>query len=271
MYQKIKNSLLYPKEIAKSYQDKVIGFLIFLIVLVSLPFILHFCVNGFITSSDIRNVKMAFYNEKTIEYRIENNTLVPYDVTTPNNYIVIEEKELGVAFISKPEEKVEVVESIIIVFEEDGVYLTLPYVGGMSYKVATYENLNNLDFKDAKSLENNEFWKAILTQVNDIFDEFKPFLYPGVIIVIIIQMAMQVLFGILMNTIILLIFERTSNVKFREVFKNCTVAFFPYIIGIILSIAFGITALTSIGNIIAFVYALIAHNEYRRIKMKENM
>ena len=74
-----------------------------------------------------------------------------------------------------------------------------------------------------------------------------------------------------MNTIILLIFERTVGVKFGDVFKNTAVAFFPYIIGVILAYTFGLAILTTVGNIIAFIYALIAHNEYRRIKMKENM
>jgi hypothetical protein len=56
MYQKIKNSLFFPRELATSYKGKVIGFIIFLIICVSLPFILNICVNGIITSKDVRNV-----------------------------------------------------------------------------------------------------------------------------------------------------------------------------------------------------------------------
>ena len=271
MYQKIKNSLFYPKELGSSYKESVVWFLVFLIVLTSLPFILHTCVNGIITSDDIRNTKLAFYENKFVDYKIEDHKLIAYDEATPNRYIVVEEENIGIAFINNDEEAIEVVEKFVFVFQEDGLYISLPYLKGMSFQLDDYSELGNIDFHDAKTLENNEFWKIMLNYINDIMDNIKFIVYPIVIFLIIGEMILKILFGILMNTVILLIFERTSGVKFIEVFKNTTMAFFPYVIGIIIAYAFNIGLLVSIGNIIAFIYAMIANNEYRRIKIKENM
>ena len=119
--------------------------------------------------------------------------------------------------------------------------------------------------------ENNGFWQIMLTYINDIMDSIKFIVYPICIFVVIAKMIIKVLFGILMNTVILLIFERTIGGRFIEVFKNTSMAFFPYIIGTIIAYAFNIGVFVSIGNIVAFIYAMIAHHEYRRIKIKENM
>ena len=43
------------------------------------------------------------------------------------------------------------------------------------------------------------------------------------------------------------------------------------VIGVIFAYAFNIRLLMNLGNIVAFIYAMIANNEYRRIKIKENM
>lgn len=271
MYQKIKNSLFFPKEIATSYKDKVIGFIIFLILLATLPFVLYICVNGIITSDDIRNVKLAFYESPIVEYRIENNTLVSNTTTAHNRYLVSEENTIGIAFIGNEAESLEVSEQYVISFQDDGVYLVFPYINATSFKLSTYEKLEGINFEEAKTLENNEFWQTMLLFVDEVMDSIKFIVYPSAIIVVLVQMIGKILFGILINTIILLMFERTTVVKFKEVFKNTSVAFFPYIIGVILAYAFNLGILMNVGNIIAFIYALIAHNEYRRIKIKENM
>ena len=94
MYQKIKNSLFYPRELATSYKESVIGFIIFLIVCTSLPFILHICVNGIITSTDVRNTKLAFYESTLVDYKIEDHKLVPYEENTPNRFIKFSENRI---------------------------------------------------------------------------------------------------------------------------------------------------------------------------------
>lgn len=271
MYQKIKNSLFYPRELATSYKESVIGFIIFLIVCTSLPFILHICVNGIITSTDVRNTKLAFYESTLVDYKIEDHKLVPYEENTPNKYLVVEEGNIGIAFINNGDDAIEVTEKYVIVFQDDGLYLSLPYLRGISFQLDDYSELGNIDFNEAKTLENNGFWQTMLTYINDVMDSIKFIVYPICIFLIIAEMIIKILLGILMNTVILMIFERTAGVRFIEVFKNTTVAFFPYVIGIIIAYAFNIGVLVSIGNIIAFIYAMIANNEYRRIKIKENM
>lgn len=271
MYQKIKNSLFYPKSIATSYKSRVIGFIIFLIALSSLPFILNICVNGFLTSSDIKSVNRAFYESELIDYKIEDHKLVAYSEETPNKYIVIDEHKTGIVFVNHESETIEVNEQFIFVFEKDGVYLNLPFIKNLSLKIDDYQTLENIDFHDAKTLETNDFWKIVWNYVDGVINKLSFIIYPIFILAIIITMIINVLSGIFVNTGILLIFERTVGVKFWEVFKNTAVAFFPYVIGVILAIAFNIQMLTTIGNIMAFIYAMIAHNEYRRIKIKENM
>ena len=273
MYQKIKNSLFFPRQLATSYKERVIGFIIFLIICTSLPFILHICVNGIITSNDIRNVKLAFYENTLVDYKIEDHKLVAYGENQSNRYLVVEEGNIGVAFIGSEEGTIEVTERFIIVFQEDGLYLSipLPYIEGISFQLDDYSNLEDIDFNDAKTLENNEFWQILLTYIDDIMDSIKFIVYPVCINLVIVEMIIKVLMGILMNTVILLIFERTAGIKFKEVFKNTTIAFFPYVIAVIFAYAFNIGLLMNLGNIVAFIYAMIANNEYRRIKIKENM
>ena len=271
MYQKIKNSLFFPKELATSYKGKVIGFIIFLIICTALPFVLNICVNGIITSTDVRNTKLAFYENAPVDYRIEDHKLIPYEENTPNRYLVVEDGNIGIAFINSENETIEVVEKYVFIFQDDGLYLSLPYLRGLSFQLDDYSILENIDFNEAKTLENNEFWQTLLVYINDVLDNIKFIVYPVCILLIIVEVIIKVLSGILMNTVILLLFERTIGVKFIEVFKNTSMAFLPYIIGTIIAYAFNVGAFVSIGNIVAFIYAMIAHNEYRRIKFKENM
>lgn len=269
MYQKIKDSLFYPKRLATSYQRKTIWFVIFLIILSSLPFILHTCVNGFLTHSDVRNIKTTLATNSPIEYRIANHQLIAYEENTPNRYIIISEGSLGIAFINNNEEEMIVSEQFVIMLDKDGLYFCLPYIGGVNFKLADYSLLEDIDFKDAKSTTNDEFWSQIFGYVNSIIDDIKIWLYPIYFLFIIIQMTISILMGIFTNALILIIFDRTPGVKFTEVFKNSTIAFFPYVITVILSYAFNLGFLQYIGNIISFIYAMIAHNEYRKIKYKE--
>lgn len=269
MYQKIKDSLFFPKRLATSYQSKTIWFLIFLIVLSALPFILYTCVNGILTSSDIRNIKRTFYEEQPIEYRITNHQLVAYTNDTPNRYVVVVNGSMGIAFINNAEEEMVVSEQLVLVLENEGIYLCTPTLGGLNVKVTDYALLSDIDFKDASSLANDEFWEQIMTFVNNVIDDMKFLIYPSYFLGIILQMAISIVLGILMNTIIIVMFDRTPGLRFGEVFKNSTVAFFPYVIAVILAYAFNLALLQFIGNIISFVYAMIAHNEYRKIKYKE--
>lgn len=269
MYQRIKDSLFYPKKLATSYQRKTIGFVIFLIILSSLPFILHTCVNGFLTHSDVRNIKTTIAKNSPIEYRIINHQLEAYEENTANCYIVISEGSLGIAFINNNAEEMIVSEQFVIMLDQEGLHICLPYIRGINFKLADYSLLGNVDFKDAQSTTNDEFWSQIFEYVNSIIDNIKVWLYPVYFLLIIIQMAISILMGIFTNTLILIIFDRTPGIKFTEVFKNSTIAFFPYVIAVILSYAFNLEFLQYIGNIISFIYAMIAHNEYRKIKYKE--
>ncbi|MBQ8292413.1 MAG: DUF1189 family protein [Bacilli bacterium] len=269
MYQKIKDSLFYPKRLATSYQSKTIWFLIFMIVLSALPFILYTAVNGVISSNDIRNAKRVFFEEPVIEYKIENNQLIPYEVTTNNRYVVIKSESIGVAFVNNPNETITVNEYLVIVFDKDAVFLQSPNLPLLNYKVADYSELNGIDFKDAKDYNNDVFWNTILGILNNKIDKMKFIIYPVTFITIIMQFAISIVLGILFNTILLMMFERVPGVSFKEVYKNSTVAFFPYVITTILAYAFNLAIIQYLGNIISFIYALIAHNEYRKMKYKE--
>lgn len=269
MYQRIKDSLFYPKRLASSYQNKTFGFLVFLILLSSLPFILFTCVNGFLSHDDIRSIKTAFSTSKPIEYQIVDKQLICYGEEAINRYIVIEKGSLGIGFINSNEEEMVVAEQFVLAFDKDGLYFCLPYFVGVNFKIADYEEINNIDFQYASSTMNDDFWDKIFGYINSIIDKFKFVIYPVDIISIIVQMTISILMGIFTNTLILIIFDRTPGVKFSEVYKNSTIAFFPYVIAVILSYTFNFGLLQYIGNIVSFIYAMIAHNEYRKIKYKE--
>ncbi len=269
MYQRIKNSLLYPKKLATEYKKGVVGFVVFLIILSSLPFILYTCVNGLLSNSDIRNIKMTFYEASPVEYRIENHELVCYAEVRDNRYLTINSGSIGIAFITNPDEDIIVNESLVISLETEGVFLYSTTVMTFKYKIANYDNLSDLDFKEASDLDNNKFWNMIFAYVDDVINDLKFTIYPSYFSTILIQMTISILLGILTNAVIIVLFDRTPGLKFKEVFKNTSVAFFPYVITTILAYAFNLALLQYLGNVISFIYAMIANNEYRKIKYKE--
>jgi hypothetical protein len=269
MYQRIKNGLFYPKQLAESYKKGIIGFLIFLIILASLPTLLYICVNGIFTYEDIRNVKRIFVEEEVLEYRIENHQFIGNNATVKNKYIILEEETLGIVFVNDTNDSISVNEKMVIVLEQDGVYLSMPLVAGATIKLADYNNLPNIDFSAANDFSNSDFWNVVFGYVDDVLKANWYFVYPGYVIAVVMQMTISILLGIGSTTLILLLFDRTPGVKFGEVFKNSTSAYLPFVITLILSYAFNIQFLQFIGNIISFIYAMIAHNIYRLIKYKE--
>ncbi len=269
MYQRIKNSLFFPKQLGQEYQKGVIGFLVFLIVLSSLPFILYTCFNGLLTNSDVRQIKMAFYETPKIEYRIENQQLVCYSEVPTNRYFPLTDNTLGIAFLTNPDEKIVVNEGLVIALEKEGIFLYSTSVANFKYQIANYDKFTDIDFALAKDLNNTTFWNQIFGYVNDIMDDLRMLIYPSYFVSIVIQMAVSVLIGILTNTIIIVLFDRTPGLRFKEVFKNTIVAFFPYVVTVILAYALNFAFLQYVGNVLSFVYAMIAHNEYRKIKYKE--
>ena len=160
-------------------------------------------------------------------------------------------------------------EKMVIVLEQDGVYLSMPLVAGATIKLADYNNLPNIDFSNANDFSNNDFWNVVFGYVDDVLKANWYFVYPGYVIAVVMQMTISILLCIGSTTLILLLFDRTPGVKFGEVFKNSTSAYLPFVITLILSYAFNIQFLQFIGNIISFIYAMIAHNIYRLIKYKE--
>ena len=269
MYQRIKNGLFYPKLLAESYKKGIIGFLIFLIMLASLPTLLYICVNGIFTYEDVRNVKRIFAEEEVLEYHIENHQFIGNNANVKNKYIILNEGSLGIVFVNDTNDSISVNEKMVIVLEQDGVYLSMPLAAGATLKLADYDKLLDIDFSNANDFTNNDFWNVIFGYVDDVLKANWYFVYPGYIIAVVIQMAISILLGIGSTTLILLLFDRTPGVKFGEVFKNSTAAYLPFVITLILSYAFNIQLLQFIGNIISFIYAMIAHNIYRRIKYKE--
>ena len=269
MYQRLKNGLFYPKELALSYKKGIIGFLIFLILLASLPTLLYICVNGIYTYDDVRAIKRIFSEEKILEYKIENHELVAYNNNVKNSYIILEKEVLGIVFVNDTTDEIAVNEELVIVLERDGVYLCMPVIPGQSLKIADYSNLEDLDFRNANDFSNTVFWNTIFGYVDDVMTDNWYLIYPGTIFSIIIQMTISILLGIGSTTLILMLFDRTPGIRFVEVFKNSTAAYLPFVITLILTYGFGLSFLQFIGNIISFVYAMIAHNIYRRIKHKE--
>lgn len=269
MYQRIKNGLFYPKQLAGSYKKGIIGFLIFLIALASLPTLLHICVNGVYTHEDVRSIKRVFSQEQVLEFSIKNHQFVANNQNVKNKYIILTEETLGIVFVSDTNDSITVNEKMVIVLEKDGVYLSMPQAVGATLKLADYSELPDINFKDAKDFSNNDFWNVIFNYVDNVLKSNWFLVYPGYIIAVILQMALSILLGIGSTTLILIIFDRTPGVKFGEVFKNSTSAYLPFVITLILSYAFNIPFLQFIGNIISFIYAMIAHNIYRQNKYKE--
>ena len=166
-------------------------------------------------------------------------------------------------------DEIAVLEKLVIVLERDGIYLSMPLIPNQSLKIADYSEMVDLDFKYANDFSNTVFWNTVFGYIDDILKTNWYYIYPGTILSIIIQMTISILLGIGSTTLILMLFDRTPGIRFIEVFKNSTAAYLPFVITLILTYAFGLSFLQFIGNVISFVYAMIAHNIYRRIKHKE--
>jgi hypothetical protein len=268
---RIKDSLLFPKNIAQYSQDKlskVILYLIFLLALIILPSILVIYTSPPLdepTKDLIRN--QSFYLAETVNCEISESKL-SCDEDRP--YLVnIDDLNISVVFYPKADKDVigqlKNRKAVVIIMEEARATMTIqsniPGFRVGDVEIIRYQDLpelNGLNFRHAKDRKDFVFWNQFFGAVSLAFAKHQEAIHLGFTIVAALQGTFSLLFSILMFTVLIRLFNNAYPISFGEVFKLVTYSFTPYAVVSIIAVLYGIDWLINVGMFISFFYAYIS-------------
>ena len=301
MYQRFKNCLLKPKNIAdyiKEPNKLTIIYTTILLIVYVIPFVLISLLSTSVETSLSTKISDEFINSAQINYNIENGKLVSTnEVEVPqyveSEYIVYNLYKVDVLYVfdttgSSYQNILNVEEGTYLVFlftENDFSILaekvkkesTNGNVEVVSFKNTasnnnryTYLNytyselgLNNILLSSNKDNNTINFKNDIATLVSSIYNKIKMKLLPLIIIFVIMLAVGSYFFSVLFITLIFKLLYRYLQVDFGIVFKTTILSSTPYIICSILCILTSISFLEIVGEFIMILYVTKAITAYK--------
>lgn len=275
--ERFKNSILAPKKIAPYAFDKfgkVLLYLLFWVVLISVPFIINIFTTPLIDHSEYSLIKDALVGSDVIDAQIIDNQLI----SAQEAPYIVNVKDLGVTLIFDPtfnanELKGETdLQSVILLLGKEELFLLFQPARGFITPIplADYsklENINNIDFARAVDRNDAVFWEQLYASINDLVDIFILRVRLSQVGITIFDSLLVLAASILLITVLIKLFKGSFPITFKEIFKVVTYSYTPYALGLLLGVLYNLSWLDDIAMIVSVVFANVATSELVRIKL----
>lgn len=303
MFKIFYDTLVRPKKIVNHVDEKkplkFFGFILLTIIILVLPSLIINILSTTISDEELATVVETIESVDDINYKIENNKLIcttesaePVVLRFPPNSFILTFVALG---FEKPIYVIFSAEDVnyekLVVEDSSYVVLLLnDHVEVLNYKkpqvVNGQTNLSGNVFEQQADNEqliksfaydtyNLNFNKSEVsdTRLNTDLYYFCDFLYGKLDSKYILLTSFSILFTVLQNLIISIattllitgLFFRFMGVPFKKMLKITFLCYTPYVVGSSLSVCFGISAFSIIGEIIALIYTYRVMRTYSMI------
>ena len=302
MYQRFKNCILKPRNIAdyiKEPKKTTVLYTIILLIIYVIPFILITLLSKSAVTTLSTSVSEDLINAEQINYVIEEGKLKAVNNQTEPQYIktdlIIDSYKFNSLYVfdisGESYESILKVENgayIVFLFTETEFKITQINVSNentnndnsgvvvnlnknsvdknnLEFVSLSYEELGikNFDLSSNKKSNTINFRNEVSLFVESIYDELKMKLLPIIIIVIMIIVVGSYFFSVIFITLLFKLLYRYLQIDFGTVFKAVILSSTPYVICSLLAIVLGINLLEIIGQFIMIAYATKALTTYK--------
>ena len=265
MIKRLKTALFVPREIINMRVDRF-GVVFLYLLILSFILMIPACVkvSSFKSISfDKRLEVQNAFNGKEVPFEIVNYHLAKDTDVVNADYVI--SKELMVSFCKGTLEEPTTKTTYRIVFLDQSVDLYY-YLNGvkvtnlMLFKYSDYTELENVDLRLAKSIENYDFWNKMFNVTNKEISKYIPYASIAVgISYTFLNLGMMLLIALVLS-----LFQRISIrriISFKESYVIACYACSPLVISGLLSELFSLRIIYTIGIIVAVVYNMIAASQ----------
>lgn len=270
MYQRIKNAIMNPKGLADYIKDKIIITILYIFIFVILLSVPYIATLKNLDISLVRNFRESVEINQTIEYKIENHQLVSLNGDNPlyefqmesinpllKTYLVIG-ANLDEETLSKHSL------DYVLYYGEKGVSLYLPSNSSPTF-LAEYQydaDLTGLSTNDSAAVQ--AFYGMASYYVNQHWGIIYGFGIP----LIMLYALSQLMFVLLLVTLLNRIVHRRLGVSFGKCMKLSIYALLPVVVCLMFSLFLSGTILGSLvyfaGFVTTVIFSSVAINEYAR-------
>ena len=270
MYQRIKSAIMNPKGLADYIKDKIIITILYIFIFVILLSVPYIATLKNLDISLVRNFRESVEINQTIEYKIENHQLVSLNGDNPlyefqmesinpllKTYLIIG-ANLDEETLSKHSL------DYVLYYGEKGVSLYLPSNSSPTF-LAEYQydaDLTGLNTNDSAAVQ--AFYGMASYYVNQHWGIIYGFGIP----LIMLYALTQLMFVLLLVTLLNRIVHRCLGVSFGKCMKLSIYALLPVVVCLMFSLFLSGTILGSLvyfaGFVTTVIFSSVAINEYAR-------
>ncbi|MGD9604707.1 MAG: DUF1189 family protein [Bacilli bacterium] len=257
MYQRFKEGLFYPSQIAKYQSDKKITTILFffLLVLISItPSLINLNQNHGLDYEDRTIIRQSFLDDE-IPFSLINSQLVANSGTNVTHSVDIN-SALQIVFTDQDEYTPDMNSFdgySRIILTKEFVYFQQSLINIKLFAYSDYDSLANLDLSKA-FVDDQQFWSVVFLIIEDQIDQYGSFSLIARIITIVIGEA----FVLGLFSLIVAIFQMMSlsgYMKFGRVWQIMTYILVPYIVSKLFEELFSLNYLSFLGAIVTVFYA----------------
>lgn len=255
LFRRFSSGLFNPRDIGSFSKDKKRMTFFFFIVLLFISIIPHT-----LTVAKMKNIPYAeqieikryFKSQDEIPFIINDYKLI--NVNNTNDYKAYPINSQLIVIFS-PNTEVNVGSRTAFVFTEDAVNLQVNILKMTIFKYTDYEELENINFKDART-DSNQFWDTIFQVANTEYQKYLPMIKIGLIIGTLISNT----FSFLFFSLLIAFFQRRvllPRYTFGKVWQLSIYCIVPYVFGTVLATLFNFEILSLIGLIMMIIYGAL--------------
>jgi len=257
MYQRFKEGLFSPSEIAKYQNDKkIVTFLFFLIlVLLSIiPSLINLTHNRGLDYEERTTIRQSFLDNE-VHFSLVDSQLVA-DVGTNKIQTVLVNSTLLIVFTDQDSLKTDLSHFNTysrIVLTKKAVYFQQSLINVKLFAYADYPSLANLDFSDALKNDQN-FWTTVFLVIEDqIAHHGSVTLLAKGLFIVISEILVLGFFSLIVA--IFQMMSLSGYMKFTKVWQIMTYILVPYIVAKVFEDLFSLNYLSFLGAIITVFYS----------------
>lgn len=265
------NSLFAPKEVINYKNDPwwiTLLYFFTLVLFLIIPQTISVLQTDILNYEVKKELRNHFNGQEDIPFSIVNGVLV-HD-TNDTDYVYQDKfNNINIVFTTTMDNITsnDVSDVLTIIFQSDGVYVKQVLITRKIFKYDDYPILNGIDFSDASSHQNHQFWDKIFTVASQEVREVRPIINIAYIAVNFIWAILDLLIFCLIFSLFQ-IFLVSRVIKYTKLFKLSIYLLLPYTLGNVLSILFGYNIIYYLGLLISAIYITILSRTIIRDAMK---
>ncbi|HEY8445206.1 MAG TPA: DUF1189 family protein, partial [Bacilli bacterium] len=264
------NSLFAPKEVINYKNDPwwiTLLYFFTLVLFLIIPQTISVLQTDILNYEVKKELRSHFNGQEDIPFTIVNGVLV-HD-TNDTDYVYQHKfNNINIVFTTTMDNIDDNLTDILtIIFQSDGVYIKQVLITRKVFQYDDYPILNGIDFSDASSHQNHEFWDKIFTVASQEINKIRPIIN----VVNVIVNGVVLILDLLIFCIVFSLFQTllvSRVIKYTKLFKLSIYLLLPYTLGNVLSILFGYNIIYYLGLLISAIYITILSRTIIRDAMK---